>query len=78
LEIPDDVSHPIIIERGNTGSVVLDCDYDVTEEGEKAQLEVKWYFNDEPSPFYIWVPSGGRKPQLVSISSTFYVQLLCL
>ena len=75
MEIPDEVNHPIVVERGNTGSVVLNCDYDVTEEGEKAQLEIKWYFNDEPAPFYIWVPSGGRKPQLIGSEFENHVDL---
>ena len=38
LEVREDVTQPIILELGTTGSVMLECDYDVTEEGEKAQL----------------------------------------
>jgi hypothetical protein len=28
-------------------------------------VELKWYFNDDPSPFFVWVPSSGRRPQIV-------------
>ena len=47
------------------GSVVLNCDYDFSDEVEKPQVEIKWYFEDDPVPFYIWVPAGGRKPQII-------------
>ena len=44
---------PRAVEVGSE-NVVLDCnyDYDVAEE---AGLEVKWYFNREPAPFFQWI-----------------------
>ena len=44
--------------------IVLDCDFDY-DESEKSQLDIKWYFNNEPSPFYQWIPSSRAKPQLI-------------
>ena len=48
--------------------IVLDCDFDY-DESEKSQLDIKWYFNDEPSPFYQWIPSSRAKPQLIGETS---------
>ena len=41
------------------------CDYEFSDDLERPQLEIKWYFNDDPVPFYIWVPAGGRPPQII-------------
>ena len=49
--------------------IVLDCDFDY-DESEKSQLDIKWYFNDEPSPFYQWIPSSRAKPQLIGETSS--------
>lgn len=46
---------PSLVEYGSSDSVILDCNYDVSDE-EKGGIEVKWYFGDEKSPFLQWVP----------------------
>lgn len=28
-------------------------------------MDLKWYFNDEVTPFLQWIPGGGRRPQLI-------------
>ena len=55
---------PRAVEVGSE-NVVLDCnyDYDVAEE---AGLEVKWYFNREPAPFFQWIAGlQDSQPQLI-------------
>lgn len=54
---------PEAVEAGS-GDIVLDCDFEYTEE-EKMQLDIKWYFNNEPEPIYQWIPSQ-KGPQLIS------------
>ena len=63
LEIVDFVV-PSVVEVGSE-NVVLDCNYNF-EEAEASELEVKWYFNEDPSPFLVWI--AGRKdsqPQII-------------
>ena len=43
---------------------MLPCDYDIGD-SEIGQLDLKWYFNNEVTPFLQWVPGGGRRPQLI-------------
>ena len=43
---------------------MLPCDYDIGD-SEIGQLDLKWYFNNEITPFLQWVPGGGRRPQLI-------------
>ena len=65
LEIVDLVV-PSVVEVGSE-NVVLDCNYKF-EESEASELEVKWYFNEDPSPFLQWI--AGRKdsvPQVIGI-----------
>ena len=45
------LSVPSLVKYGTMGEVFLDCDFDHSDEEEK-QLEVKWYHNDEHSPFF--------------------------
>lgn len=52
------------LEFGSRNEIVLNCDYELSDE-EKPQLDIKWYFNDDVTPFLQWVPGGGRKPQLI-------------
>jgi len=54
---------PEAVEAGSE-DIVLDCDFEYTEE-EKMQLDIKWYFNNEPEPIYQWIPSQ-KGPQLIS------------
>ena len=55
---------PSVVEVGSE-NVVLDCNYNFEEE-EASELEVKWYFNEDPSPFLVWI--AGRpesSPQVI-------------
>ena len=59
-----DLVVPSVVEVGSE-NVVLDCNYSF-EESEASELEVKWYFNEDPSPFLQWI--AGRKdsqPQVI-------------
>jgi len=58
------LSVPSLVKYGTMGEVFLDCDFDHSEEEEK-QLEVKWYHNDEHSPFFQWLPGSNRPPQVI-------------
>jgi hypothetical protein len=64
VEIIDSVFSIRPLELESESEVVLDCKYDLREE-ERGQLDIKWYFNEESSPFLQWLPGGGRRPQLV-------------
>ena len=48
----DDLVVPPVVEEGED-QVVLECPFTFTQEEEREdQLELKWYFNDSPAPFY--------------------------
>ena len=51
-----------MIESGSRHHVILDCDYDLRET-EGTQVDVKWFFRDDPQPFFQWLP--GRPPQTI-------------
>nr|XP_040569180.1 uncharacterized protein LOC121118656 [Lepeophtheirus salmonis] len=53
---------PAVVESGREPHVILDCDYDIGD-NEGSQIDVKWYFKDDPQPFYQWLP--GRNPQTI-------------
>jgi len=53
---------PQMIESGSEPHVVLDCDYDLRD-SEGTQVDVKWFFGDDPQPFFQWLP--GRPPQAI-------------
>ena len=55
---------PPPLEFGSVEEVVLNCDYDLSEE-ERPQLDIKCYFKDDIVPFLQWIPGGGRRPQLI-------------
>lgn len=57
-----DMRVPTVIESGSRPHVILDCDYDLRET-EGAQVDIKWFFRDDPQPFFQWLP--GRDPQTV-------------
>ena len=42
---------PSAVESGSQPHVILDCDYDLSE-SERSQVDVKWYFRDDPQPFF--------------------------
>ena len=52
-EIAFKVSIPRTVEVGEE-NIILNCDYHFDEE-EAAQLEIKWYFNKDPAPFFQWI-----------------------
>jgi hypothetical protein len=55
---------PSVVEVGSE-NVVLDCNYNF-EASEAEQLEVKWYFNEDPAPFFQWIAGvEGSQPQLI-------------
>ena len=55
---------PSVVEVGSE-NVVLDCNYSF-DEAEAEQLEVKWYFNEDPAPFFQWIAGvEGAVPQLI-------------
>ncbi|XP_065344438.1 selection and upkeep of intraepithelial T-cells protein 2-like isoform X2 [Cloeon dipterum] len=60
LEISE-LRGPQMIQNGSEASVVLDCDYKLSDSESADGLVVKWFFNNEPSPVYQWIPS--KKPQ---------------
>ena len=66
-----ELSVPKLVELGSE-NVVLDCDYDY-DEREKMELDIKWYFNDSPSPFFQWVPGQLKRPQVSFYNSVTYV-----
>jgi len=57
-----DMRVPRMIESGSEPHVILDCDYDLRET-EGTQVDVKWFFRDDPQPFFQWLP--GRPPQTI-------------
>lgn len=64
---------PSVVELGSE-NILLDCDFDYDED-EKVQLDIKWYFNSEPSPFYQWVPAQMSKPQIIGEKFRHHVDL---
>ena len=54
---------PRMIESGSQSHVILDCDYDLLDNNEGYQVDVKWFFRDDPQPFFQWLP--GRPPQAI-------------
>ena len=55
---------PAVVEVGSE-NVVLDCNYNF-EQAEAEQLEVKWYFNEDPAPFFQWIAGvEDSQPQLI-------------
>ena len=51
------LSVPTAVENGKA-SVILDCLYSYSK-AEAEQLRLRWFYNENPSPFYQWV--AGRK-----------------
>ena len=55
---------PKTVEEGSE-NILLDCNFDY-DESEADQLEVKWYFNQDPAPFCQWIAGrSDSKPQLI-------------
>ena len=53
---------PEVVESGVEDHIILDCLYEYGK-SEAAQIDVKWFFGDDPQPFYQWLP--GRRPQTI-------------
>ena len=59
----DEVLVPAVVEAG-AEEAVLDCPFTFSQE-EEDQLEVRWFFNSSPTPFYQWSPGMGEQgPQV--------------
>ena len=56
------VAVPSFAETGS--DVIFSCNYSYTET-DKQELDIKWYLDDSPSPFLVWVPHQKRRPQIV-------------
>merc|ERR1711953_571994 len=56
------MSVPSEVESGTVPHVILDWDYDLAA-SESNQVDVKWFFREDPQPFYQWLP--GRPPQAI-------------
>ena len=55
---------PSLVEVGSE-NIVLDCHYNFQEE-DADHLEVKWYFNEDPAPFFQWIAGvEGSQPQII-------------
>ena len=67
------LSVPAMVELGSE-NILLDCDFDYDAD-EKVQLDIKWYFNSEPSPFYQWVPEKMSRPQIIGDKFRQHVDL---
>lgn len=50
---------PKLVEDGKKGPFDLECNYRCGEGDE--QLVVKWFFNNETTPFYQWIAGVGGK-----------------
>jgi len=58
-----DMKVPKMVESGSKPHVILDCDYDLSDTTEGYQVDVKWFFRDDPQPFFQWLP--GHRPQTI-------------
>jgi hypothetical protein len=55
---------PGVVEEGSE-NVLLDCNFSYNE-SETDQLEIKWYFNRDPTPFCQWIAGvPDTRPQLI-------------
>lgn len=54
------LSMPRWVQNGTEDSVVLDCEYNYSEQDDK-RLVVKWFLNDDPQPIYQWIPELGLR-----------------
>ena len=59
-----DLKVPRLIQNGTVEYVILDCDYTL-DEAERPGLVVKWFFKDEQSPVYQWIPN--QRPKALGI-----------
>ena len=45
-------------------TLVFHCDYKV-EKDKISELDIKWYYNDSPSPFMVFLPQHWNQPQIL-------------
>lgn len=50
---------PRWVENGTEESVVLDCEYDLSD-GD-SHIFIKWFLNNDPEPIYQWIPELGTR-----------------
>ena len=60
---------PKVVEEGSE-NIILDCNFNY-KESEADQLEVKWYFNQDPAPFCQWI--AGRSDSKPQLSGSLFV-----
>ncbi|XP_015918021.1 uncharacterized protein [Parasteatoda tepidariorum] len=53
------LSMPRWVQNGTEDSVVLDCEYNYSDEDQR--LVVKWFLNDDPQPIYQWIPELNQR-----------------
>ena len=70
---PVTIRGPTAIQSSQQPWVELSCSFSF-EAMEHKQLDLKWYFDEQEEPFLQWIPSSGRKPQM--IGSTFRGRLI--
>ena len=51
---------PPVVEQG-VDYVILDCPYEFSS-SEADHLEIKWYFNNSPAPFFQWIAGMEDSP----------------
>lgn len=59
-----DLKVPDALESGTEQNVILDCDFEVTDN--EPGLSVKWFYEGEVKQVYQWIP-GLSKPQALGI-----------
>lgn len=64
---------PQLAESGH--DLVLDCKFEYRPE-EREQLDIKWYFNNSPSPIYQWLPAMNTGPQVIDPRFSEYMDLM--
>ncbi|PRD36676.1 UNVERIFIED_CONTAM: hypothetical protein NCL1_07870 [Trichonephila clavipes] len=50
---------PRWVQNGTEDSVVLDCEYNYSDDDKR--LVVKWFLNDDPEPIYQWIPELNQR-----------------
>jgi len=64
---------PQVAESGK--DLVLDCKFEYRPE-EEDQLDIKWYFNNSPTPIYQWLPALDTGPQIIDPRFNQYMDLM--
>ena len=59
LEVPE------LVLNGSLPKLILDCDFELSNEKNAKDIVVQWWYNRQARPVYQWIPSN--KPQVRSI-----------